>query len=280
MTGKKIKNTKIKPFLRWAGGKRWLTKNIVDYLPAEFNNYHEPFIGGGSIFLHLKSNKIIKNRSFISDYNDDLVNTYNQIAQNHKELTIELLKLKNNKEDYYKIRSSIPTNPLNKASRFIYLNKASFNGLYRVNKKGEYNVPYGNRNLKDFYTVENIKNVSKLLQDNVSINSNDFYDCLKNINYGDLVFLDPPYTVAHENNGFVQYNQKIFMWEDQERLKKLLIEINRRGAYFLLTNAKHESIKMLFSDVGNRIKVQRHSTIGGVGASREEINEYIFTNIY
>ena len=141
-------------------------------------------------------------------------------------------------------------------------------------------MPFGNRNLKDFYTIENIKNVSKLLKDNVSISSNDFYDCLENISNGDLVFLDPPYTVAHENNGFVQYNQKIFMWEDQERLKRLLIEIKRRGAYFILTNAKHESIKELFSDVGNRIKVQRHSTIGGIGASREQINEYIFTNIY
>jgi len=275
-----IKKNKIKPFLRWAGGKRWLTKNIIDYLPSEFNNYHEPFIGGGSIFLHLKSNKIIKNRSFISDYNNELVNTYNQIAQNPKELTLELLKLKNNKEDYYKIRSSKPISEIKKASRFLYLNKSSFNGLYRVNRKGEYNVPFGNRNLKDFYTIENIKNVSKLLKDNVSISSNDFYDCLENISKGDLVFLDPPYTVAHENNGFVQYNQKIFMWEDQERLKRLLIEIKRRGAYFILTNAKHESIKELFSDVGNRIKVQRHSTIGGIGASREQINEYIFTNIY
>jgi DNA adenine methylase len=280
MTKKTIKKNKIKPFLRWAGGKRWLTKNIVDYLPAEFNNYHEPFIGGGSIFLYLKSNDIIKHRSFISDYNNELVNTYNQIAQNPNELTLELLKYKNNKEEYYKIRSSKPTSNLKKASKFIYLNKTSFNGLYRVNKKGEYNVPYGNRNLKDFYTIENIKNVSKLLRDKVTISSNDFYDCLENINHGDFVFLDPPYTVAHENNGFVQYNQKIFMWEDQERLKSLLIEINRRGAYFLLTNAKHESIKELFSDVGNRIKVQRHSTIGGIGASREEINEYIFTNIY
>jgi DNA adenine methylase len=85
--------------------------------------------------------------------------------------------------------------------------------------------------------------------------------------------------VAHENNGFVQYNQKIFQWEDQERIKELLIEIHKKSAFFILTNAKHNSIKDLFSDVGKRIVIQRHSTIGGVGASREEVNEYIFTNI-
>lgn len=280
MTEKVKEHIKVKPFLRWAGGKRWLTKSIVNFLPLEFNNYHEPFLGGGSIFLFLKSNGLIKNQSYLSDFNEELINTYKQIATNPNDLISALKKFKNNKEDYYKIRSLRPNADLIKAARFLYLNKASFNGIYRVNRNGEYNVPYGNRNLKDFYTEENIKNVSEILKSNTSIDSKDFFECINNVEKGDLVFLDPPYTVAHENNGFVQYNQKIFLWEDQERLKDLLMEINKRDAFFILTNAKHESIKELFSNVGKRVKVQRQSLIGGIGASREEINEYIFTNIY
>lgn len=273
------KKVKIKPFLRWAGGKRWLTKGIKNLLPKEFNNYHEPFLGGGSIFLHLKSNGYIKNKSFLSDFNEELINTYNQISSNSDALISLLKKHKNEKEKYYEIRASRPSTNLEKAVRFIYLNKASFNGLYRVNKNGEYNVPFGNRNLKDFYTVNNIQNISKILQEDVVIKHLDFFECLNNIKKGDLVFLDPPYTVAHENNGFVQYNQKIFQWQDQERIKELLIKIQEKSAFFILTNAKHDSIKELFSDVEKRIVIQRHSTIGGAGASREEVNEYIFTNI-
>lgn len=270
---------KVKPFLRWAGGKRWLTKSIKDFLPKEFNNYHEPFLGGASIFLYLKANNLIKKESFLSDFNTELINAYTQIKLNSDEVIKGLNKLKNTKDDYYGIRSSKPRTSINQAIRFIYLNKTSFNGLYRVNLKGEYNVPYGFKETKDLFEFNNIKNISNLLNQNVNISSDDFFSVIDNVQANDLIFLDPPYTVAHENNGFIKYNQKIFLWDDQERLANLLLRITEKKAFFILTNAAHESIEKLFSDLGKRHKVQRSSNIGGKGASRKKVNEYIFTNI-
>ena len=270
---------KIKPFLRWAGGKRWLTKFIKDLLPDNFNNYHEPFIGGASIFIYLKSNGIIKNQSFISDFNSELIKAYEILQKKPNELIKNIKKLKNTKDEYYKIRDTNPHKDINKATRFIYLNKTSFNGIYRVNRSGKYNVPYGYRNGNNIFDFDNMLKLSELLNDNVVLQSGDFDIVRENILPNDLVFIDPPYTVAHENNGFIEYNQSIFTWEDQERIANLLEHINNIGAYFIMTNAAHKSIDNLFHQFGTRHIVQRHSLIGGNGASREKVNEYIYTNI-
>jgi len=270
---------KIKSFLRWAGGKRWLIKNIKDFLPASFNNYHEPFIGGASIFIYLKSNGIINNESFISDFNEELINAYEILKNNPTELIKNLKKLKNKKEDYYLVRASNPYKDITKAARFIYLNKTSFNGIYRVNRNGKYNVPYGYRSVYNLYEFDNMLQLNELLNDNVNVFSGDFDLVRENILPNDLIFIDPPYTVAHENNGFVAYNQSIFTWEDQERIADLLDHINTIGAYFIMTNAAHVSIHDLFQQFGTRKIVQRHSVIGGNGATRNRVNEYIYTNI-
>lgn len=270
---------KIKPFLRWAGGKRWLTKSITNYLPKEFNNYHEPFLGGASIFLHLKSMNLINGDSYLSDFNEELINAYDQIKLFPAEVIRELKTLKNTQEVYYNIRSSRPRTNIRKAVRFIFLNKTSFNGIYRVNLKGEYNVPYGFKETKDLFEFDNIRNISLILRQQVNLESNDFYTAIENVKTKDLVFLDPPYTVAHENNGFIKYNQKIFLWEDQERLFQLLKEINDKGAFYILTNAAHKNIDNLFSKIGYKHQIQRSSNIGGIGAKRSKVNEYIFTNI-
>jgi DNA adenine methylase len=270
--------TKTEPFLRWAGGKRWFTKNILELLPRSFNNYHEPFLGSGAIYFYLKGNDRIRYNSFLSDTNRDLVTTYSIISSHPSELINLLRGLRNTKEDYYRIRSSIPKTDLEVAAKFIYLNKTSYNGLYRVNRNGEYNVPYGNRTLKNLTDYENIKSVSNVLSKNTFLFSGDFDAIRDNVRENDLIFLDPPYTVAHENNGFVEYNQSIFTWEDQIRLSELIQYINNIGAFYIMTNAKHESIEQLFSPYGNSIVFSRHSTIGGVGASRKSINEYVFKN--
>lgn len=267
-----------KPFLRWAGGKRWLTKEIKNLLPENFNNYFEPFLGGASIYLFLKKNNLIQFHSYLSDANEDLVNTYNMVTNHPDELIKYLQKLKNTKEDYYQIRSEIPNDDLKKAARFIYLNKTSYNGIYRVNKSGLYNVPYGNRIGENLFDFDNIFNVSKIFNDNTSIIADDFEALRNTIQPNDLVFLDPPYTVAHENNGFVEYNQSIFTWEDQIRLARLLEFITETGAYFIMTNAKHDSIKELFSPYANYQTLSRNSNIGGIGATRQNINEYVFKN--
>tara|TARA_B110001452_G_scaffold265928_1_gene271582 strand:+ start:67 stop:906 length:840 start_codon:yes stop_codon:yes gene_type:complete len=279
MTKELAVKVKVKPFLRWAGGKRWLTKSIENFLPTNFNDYHEPFLGGASIFLYLKSNNLIKNNSYLSDFNEELINAYEQIRTEPIKIISGLKKLKNTKEDYYAIRSSRPKSSLSKALRFIYLNKTSFNGIYRVNLKGEYNVPYGFKDTKNLFEFDNIKNINKLLNQNVTLVSNDFFSAIENVKENDLVFLDPPYTVAHENNGFVKYNQKIFLWEDQQRLALLLNEIIKKKAFFILTNAAHISVEELFLNLGKKHDLERSSRIGGKGASRKKVNEYIFTNI-
>lgn len=272
-----MNDSTAKPFLRWAGGKTWLLKSLEAFLPKKINNYHEPFIGGGSVFIHLKSTGKIQNKAYLSDKNNDLINAYKILRSQPEQLINVLEEFKNEKDFYYFIRDQKYTDKLEQAAQFIFLNRTSFNGIYRVNLKGEYNVPYGFKAYKQLFDFENFKKISRLLK-NTSLQSRDFAKTLNDINKGDLVFLDPPYTVAHENNGFVKYNQKIFSWEDQERLKEYIEKVKAKKAYFILTNAAHESICNLFHDVTTPHEVNRYSVVGGTGAERREISEYIFTN--
>lgn len=266
-----------KPFLRWAGGKSWLIKELESFLPPSFNNYHEPFVGGGSVFIHLKSTGRIKNKAYLSDKNEDLINAYQAVKQDASLLIEFLRKYKNTKEFYYSIREKKFENEIEKAAQFIFLNRTSFNGIYRVNLNGKYNVPYGFKMYKQLFDFENLKNISKLLQ-NVHLECGDFEEYFVQIKENDLVFLDPPYTVAHENNGFIKYNQKIFAWEDQERLERFIQKIKDKNAYFILTNAVHKNIENLFKKIGTKNEVKRYSVVGGKGAKRKEISEYLFTN--
>lgn len=262
---------KCKPFLRWAGGKRWLLKNIDSFLPNEFNQYHEPFIGGGAIFFHLQH----KN-SFISDLNIELIETYQSVKDEVEEVIENLKIFNNNKEDYYKIRKQKFQSSAKRSARFIYLNQTSFNGIYRVNLSGEYNVPYGYRENYSF-DYFNLRQVSQSLQ-NTTISSHDFYDTINNVEKNDLVFLDPPYTVTHNNNGFVQYNQKIFSIESQYKLAQMINEIKEKGAYYILTNAAHPKVKEIFKNGDNMFEISRASLIGGKNAKRGKYEELIITN--
>ena len=189
-----------------------------------------------------------------------------------------LEKYVNTSEEYYRVRSSRPTTLAETAARFIYLNQTSFNGIYRVNIKGEYNVPYGNRT-KDFLETDKLRSASKILQ-STTLQTGDF-DCVRaHIGTGDLVFLDPPYTVSHNHNGFIKYNQKLFSLEDQHRLKSLIDFIKAQGAYYILTNAAHTTIYEIFYEESDRcLELNRASLIGGENARRGHIQEYIFTNL-
>lgn len=264
----------ISPCLRWAGGKRWLIKYVDQLLPPNgFQNYHEPFLGGASMFLSIG----LGHMSFLSDLNKELIETYIAIRDIPYDIISILSTYKNEKDFYYKIRSKRCKTEAEKAARFIYLNQTSYNGIYRVNLKGEYNVPYGFRE-KKVLDEKAILDVSDSLQ-NMYLEVSDFDIVRKNIDRGDLVFLDPPYTVSHNNNGFIKYNQKIFSLEDQYRLRTLIDYIEEIGAYYILTNAAHQTIKEIFS-YGNRlIELNRANLIGGTNAQRGQTSEYIFTNI-
>tara|TARA_R110002072_G_scaffold2023_2_gene17187 strand:+ start:329 stop:1156 length:828 start_codon:yes stop_codon:yes gene_type:complete len=262
-----------KPLIRWAGGKRWLLKHLETMIDInKYNAYHEPFIGGGSVFF-----KFSPKTSFISDSNEWLIETYNSIKENPNEIIKYLEKFKKDKENYYKIRKINYSNQFKRSAQFIYLNQMSFNGIFRVNLSGKYNVPYGNREHYNF-DYENIISVSSALQ-NTQISHSDFSKTIDNIKKGDLVFLDPPYTITHNLNGFVQYNQKIFSLEDQYKLAEMIQEIKRKEAFYILTNAAHKKVKEIFDDTDTLLEISRASVIGGKGAKRGKYSEYLFTNI-
>lgn len=270
-----LEKQQFSPFLRWAGGKSWFVKHIHNYLPKDgFNSYHEPFLGGGSIFFNLNPKS-----AYLSDLNEELISTYKEIRDNVEEVINELQHFQNTKDYYYFIRDDKEfSNSISKAARFIYLNQTSFNGIYRVNLKAKYNVPYGFRS-KDFFQPDNLRLASIALQ-GTNLFTADFNDVIANVKEGDLVFLDPPYTVSHYNNGFIKYNSKLFCEADQIRLSKFIQNIKELGAYYILTNADHQQVYEIFKINGDRIEAEkRASLIGGKNAERGIYKEAIFTNV-
>lgn len=264
------------PFVRWAGGKMWLVSQIPGLLGNfHIEHYHEPFLGGGAIFFSIEHTK----RSYLSDANSQLVNAYIQVRDNPDELIRQFQQFQNTEDEYYRIRAEITQdNTVENAARFIFLNQTSYNGLYRVNRAGRYNVPYGFRTTWE-YDVKRLREASLHLK-NTRISSGDFEINKYRIKPNDLVFLDPPYTVSHNNNGFIAYNQQLFSLEDQHRLKRFIEYIKRKGAFYILTNAAHQTIRDIFLTYGDRIiELRRASLIGGRNATRTTISEYIFTNI-
>lgn len=266
----------IEPFVRWAGGKTWLIPHLQSIIgDLQIEHYHEPFLGGGAVYFSMEHTK----KSYLSDANAQLINTYIQVRDNPEILIDTFMMFRNTETDYYRIRDEITDdNSVENAARFLYLNQTSYNGLYRVNRDGKYNVPYGFRT-NWVYNPERIRKASQHLQ-NTRISIGDFEVNKYRIKENDLFFLDPPYTVSHNNNGFIAYNQKLFSLEDQKRLKRFIEYIKSKGAYYILTNAAHEKIREIFYSQEDRIvELQRNSLIGGKRAVRAEISEYIFTNI-
>lgn len=261
-----------KPFLRWAGGKNWLIKHLDELHLSNFNNYHEAFLGGGSVFFYLKPKQ-----AYLSDLNGDLIETYSAVKENAQRVIKILKRFKNTESDYYKIRKGVFSDKFERAAKFIYLNQTSFNGIYRVNLKGVYNVPYGFRN-KCFIEEDKLLNAQRALK-NATLRKGDFFDIILNVKKNDLVFLDPPYTVSHNNNGFIKYNEKIFQLEDQQRLSQLIDEIKRKDAYYILTNAAHYIIDAFFEKGDTKMELNRANLIGGQNSKRGQTTEFVFTNL-
>ncbi len=267
---------KAKPFLRWAGGKKWFIKHLQQFCPTRINNYHEIFLGSAAAFFAL-DDKYYK-EAYLSDLNGDLINAFLQLKDKPTEVISVLKSFKNSEDFYYSIRENeSESDDVFRAARMIYLNKVGYNGIYRVNSKGKFNVPYGHRIKVDIVDENNLLLVSNKLSKAI-IKPIDFEEAIKKVKKGDLVFIDPPYTVAHENNGFIEYNQKLFSLDDQKRLAKCIQKIQNKGAFYILTNAKHKTILDIYTELDKPKIFIRHSHIGGNGAVRENVKEYIFTN--
>ena len=264
----------FEPFLRWAGGKTWLVPHLgTIFGNTEINHYHEPFLGGGAIFFNIDRQR----RAYLSDENAELINTYICVRDNPEGIIDIVQNYENTEENYYYVRGLTPEDPISRAARFLFLNQTSYNGLYRVNRQGQYNVPYGNRVFWEF-DAEKIREASRRLI-NTRIQACDFEANKYIIKRHDLVFLDPPYTVSHNNNGFIKYNRNLFSLDDQYRLSRFIDYIKRKDAYYILTNAAHQTIAEIFEKGDRRLELQRASLIGGRNARREPVSEYVFTNL-
>lgn len=264
----------IRPFLRWAGGKSWLVKLIGEQIAQlDFNSYHEPFLGGGALALSLPETK----RKYLSDKNERLIEAYCAIQENVEEVIKQLKKLQNNKETYYFIRNKKFRSSLKKAVQFLYLNKTSFNGIYRVNQNGEYNVPFGYRKVK-ICDPAHLRIVSNHLR-NCALFSGDFEKSLRYIRKNDLVFIDPPYNLSDKSNPFFQYNEQGFDNADIERLIKYINAIKVKGAKYIMTNLYNKKVIETFGEIDIIHKVQRADAIGGKNAYRGQIWEAVYTNI-
>ncbi|MEM5461612.1 Dam family site-specific DNA-(adenine-N6)-methyltransferase [Paraburkholderia phytofirmans] len=260
----------ITPFLKWAGGKRWLADTCLDLFPSKFNTYYEPFLGGGAMFFRL-----LPTQAVLADMNRELIDTYMAIAENYQPVYRRIKKFHelHSEEHYYAIRAEAPRKQHDVAARFIYLNRTCWNGLYRVNRNGQFNVPIGT---KTSVVMENDDwpAVSAALQ-KASLIVSDFEPIVDRASKGDLVFADPPYTVKHNNNGFVKYNETIFAWQDQIRLRDALVRAKERGATVFCTNADHHSIWELYQSDFTITRVDRSSVISGSAAYRGATSELL-----
>ena len=250
---RQITITEPKPFVKWVGGKRQLMQVLEDNFPKQFGTYHEPFLGGGAVMFNLLS-KEPKLPCSVSDFNSDLILAYVTIRDKLGKL-IESLENhsknyhKDSSEYYYEIRKQEPKQQIEKVSRLIFLNRTCFNGLYRVNKKGQFNVPLGRYTNPNIINKENLTAVSKVLHsEKIEISCRGFEAVLGDIKKGDLVYFDPPYQPISSTANFTSYTHRDFTEKDLEKLVDLANHLNSKGCHVLLSNSNSKIVKDLFSE--------------------------------
>jgi len=257
--------TTPKPFVKWAGGKRQLIPILNDNLPKSFGTYYEPFLGGGALLFHILTERNSQKCS-ISDLNSDLVLTYTTIRNRIDELISSLKNHEKNyhkdsKTYYYSVRGSNPRSEIEKTSRLLFMNRTCFNGLYRVNSKGKFNVPLGRYTNPNIVNEENLRSVSAILQSSkVAIKCRDFESVLRDTKKGDLVYFDPPYQPVSETANFTSYTNKSFTYEDLNRLAELCLKLDSKGCKVLLSNSDSKEVAEIFSNKSwkiNRIQANR-----------------------
>ena len=279
----KLLEEKPKPFVKWVGGKRQLLKQFRDlglYPPENFdpitNTFFEPFVGGGAVFFDL-----LPETAYLSDLNNELVVTYNVIKNDVENLIKSLKKHKLDKEYFLKIRAQNPEklSDLNIASRFIYLNRTCFNGMYRVNSKGGFNVPFGKYTNPLICDEVNLRKASKALK-NVEIKKQDYKEVLKKAKKGDFIYFDPPYYPVSKTASFTSYTSESFLDKEQIELRDTFVELHKRGCFVMLSNSDTQFINKIYSEPnGLRItKVQAGRAINSDASKRGKITEVLVTN--
>ena len=273
-----------KPFLKWVGGKRQLLADIAPLIPDQFSRYIEPFVGGGAVFFHLSNHLTDSNTpSLINDINPELVNCY-QMVKTQTEALISLLKTHHHDKDYYlQIRNLdrqegglAILSPLHRASRFLYLNRTGFNGMYRVNSKGLNNVPFGRYKNPSLVNEDVLRAAADALRF-TAIHNKSFEACLEEARAGDFVYLDPPYVPLNDTSYFTSYMTNGFGMTDQTRLAELVRALDKRGVVFVASNACMPVVKELY-DGFKLIEVKAKRAINANGQKRKAISELLITN--
>lgn len=267
-------DVKLPPFLKWPGGKRWLVSMCPDVFPGHWGTYIEPFLGAASVYFHLRPAKAI-----LSDMNGDLIAVYRGIREDAGAVQVLLDKHQaaHCREYYYEMRDTEPESFPARAARIIYLNRTCFNGIYRVNRQGKFNVPIGERD-QVVRPTDDFPSVAALLA-TAELHQGDFEHLVDRARPGDLVFLDPPYTVRHNRNGFIKYNERLFSWEDQERLARAAAAAAERGARVVVTNAAHPTVRQLYPvKLFTFREVSRYSSISASLDSRKHFDELIISS--
>lgn len=278
----------LRPFVKWVGGKRTLVNEIRNIINlVDYERYFEPFVGGGAVFLSLQPKK-----AFISDYNQELIIAYNEIKKDPKRLYNSLKQLENSKKQYLNIRGLTKDNSsvldltkksnLERARRLIYLNKTCYNGMWRENRNGEFNVPYAGNTMKpeNYLDLHNAMALSEYFNSNeIQFNHCGFEVAMSDIASGDFVYLDPPYFPLTPTSNFTAYTKIDFALDEQKRLKELCDRVHSQGAYFVLSNSSHEVIRNLYQKY-RQIEVHMRRSINSKGESRSGVTELLITNIY
>ncbi len=273
---------KGKPFVKWAGGKRQIINKLNELVPYEYNTYYEPFVGGGALLFELAPKKAV-----INDYNAELINVYNVLCDEekfkHMCKALNTHEANHSEEYYYEIRNKDRNKKsynrladYTRAARTIYLNKACFNGLYRVNSKNEFNVPFGKKTKVNTYEDSNLVTVSNYLTMNdITILSTDFEEAVKTAKKGDFIYFDPPYD--SDTQTFTSYTEDGFGKEEQIRLAKVFKELAARGCYVMLSNHNTFLVRELYKDFNIHV-IEAKRNINANGKKRGKVEEVIITN--
>lgn len=244
----------ITPLLKWAGGKRQLLAELGSRLPDTWNTYYEPFVGGGAMLVHLYNTGLLE-KAVVSDLNSELINLYSVVRKKPGDL-IEILageKFQNEEDAFNALKAEFnrltgsPGNEVERAALLIYLNKHGFNGLWRVNKKGKFNVPFGRHARRNLPSPDSLKKFSDMLRLVKLVNA-DFEKVTKPATKGDFIYFDPPYHPLSRTASFTDYNSNGFCFADQERLAKLCRKLDRKGVCFMLSNSKVPEVEELYKD--------------------------------
>ena len=273
----------VPTLVKWAGGKKQLLEQFKPLFPKKITTYLEPFVGGGAVAFYIikkyKPRKVI-----LSDVNEELINAYNIVKTDVESLIMELKQHKEyhlaDKENYYyEIRGVNPNllPPLERAARFIYLNKTCFNGLYRVNSKGGFNVPIGDQKNPGVCMEEDLREISKLLK-KATINVMPFEKIVKLVKKGNFIYFDPPYYPLPGKSSFTTYSKNKFLGEEQEKLAEIFKKLDKKGCKVMLSNSDTKFIKDLYNDYKPIKKVNARRMINCNASKRGKIKEVVITN--